>query len=195
MARRIAKDLHGGPRRARASRKQLKRYFIAAEGFAEQALARWLESLLTNKGAQIFFDVHRIGRGAGGPEPLAIKALKIRARSSRGPFSESFLFLDRDKYDESGPAAESRARTENLHLFWQRQNIEGLFIRLFEHHHDDLQAAEHTMGVLRNLWPGYDKLAVSRKDLSEKFSEADLMRARQHDEYLNTLLALLGFDD
>lgn len=119
------------PRRSRPDRAQLTRYFIGTEGIAEQALARWNESLCVDAGHKILFQIPEIGPGGGSTLTIVQRTLANRNHSRRGPYSHTLVFLDEDRRAFDGSAAEELARREGIHLVWQTPNLEGLLLRLF----------------------------------------------------------------
>ena len=52
--------------------------------------------------------------------------------------------------------------------------------------------AQNALKELKKVWPEYDKPPTADQ-LDQRFNATDLLRVVQHDEYLQKLLEILGF--
>lgn len=128
---------------------------------------------------------------------LVKEALHQRAKGSgQGlAYIASVLLIDTDRLDDRSPNS-ARAKVEaeqaDLQLIRQRPRFEGVLLRLHDGYERAFLSETETDVRLRRVWPKYDKGRVTRYELRQRFTHADLKRAASWDEGLETLVALLG---
>ena len=170
-----------------------RRIFIGAEGESERSLAKWLSDLCEEAGLHVHLDI----RVCGGGDSFGVVEYSVeqyRQRKRHGPYSAALILLDADRIE--GDRSRGRDPTkglggEDLHLIYQKPNIEGLLIRLHRGQENRFVSAGEVKRVLQRLWPDYAKPA-SAQALSRRFGLSDLQRAARYDDDLWQMLKILG---
>lgn len=170
-------------------RRTRTRFFVGVEGEGDSGFIAWLRGIADDAGLRVHYDV----RVLGGGDPLHMVQKAQRAlRQALPGFAGRLLLLDSDRFDadpERGAQARRLAQQCGIRLFLQQPDQEAVLLRLHAGHENDLPASP-ALRPLRRVWPEYVK-PTSRQILADRFTSADLHRARLRDEMLDDLLTAL----
>lgn len=165
------------------------RFFVGVEGEGESGFIAWLRGVADDARLHVHYDVRVLG--GGDPLHMVQKALR-ELRQAQPGFAARMLLLDSDRFDadrERGERARRLAQRSGVGLYLQEPDHEVVLLRLHVGHEND-EPASPALRSLRQVWPDYAK-PNSRKNLADRFTTADLHRARLHDRMLDDLLTAL----
>lgn len=152
---------------------------------------RFLGRCCERKGLHLHLDV----KPAGGGDSVTVVESTARFLSGRSDYSEQLVLLDNDRIEQdmkAGRNAEFVASVNRLKIILLNPNLEGLLFRLHAGHEQRQVRAQDAVKELKKVWPEYDKPPTAGQ-LDQRFNATDLLRVAQHDEYLQKLLEILGF--
>lgn len=170
------------------------RIFVAAEGFGERALARWLGRLCDEQGLHVHLDV--VVAGGGDTRSVVEFAVDRRRRhiDSMGRDNGALVFLDADRLGRDRASGRDPDRVigrELLQLVFLAPNLEGLLLRLHSGREAQFVVPDDAERLLQQMWPEYRK-PMSARALERRFNLLDLERAAAYDPQLRDALTLLG---
>lgn len=175
--------------------KKRRRVFVACEGQCEQAFIRWIQYLADQSQLHIHLDTHILN--GGGYRGMLKTAMGYRAKgiAKGGGYAAAYIALDADRsegddWDEA--ELKKQVTLSKLRIIFQRPNLEGVILRLFNGRENGHLDKTSTNAVLLRVWPEYEK-NFSALDLQKKFTQDDLFRMARHDPDLLAFLRYLGF--
>ena len=167
--------------------------FIGVEGKSEQALVRFLQHCCDKSGLHIHLACFT---GTGGDTVTVVQEShrSLRKRSGSRGMRGRIVLLDADRVEadmRSGRDARVEASRLGLKVIFQEPNLEGLLVRLHPGCERRVVRPGNATAQLMRVSPRYQK-PPTHIQLRERFCVADLRRAAQHDQDLQTLLRILG---
>lgn len=164
-------------------------FFVGVEGEGERGFIAWLKDVAGDAGLHVHYDV----RVLGGGDPLhMVQKAQRELKRAQPSIAARLLLLDVDRFNADrrrGAQARQLAQQSGIILFLQDPDQEGVLLRLHPGHEQDVPM-QPALRSLQRVWPGYVK-PTSRMILAERFTIADLHRARLHDRMLDDLLTAL----
>lgn len=166
-----------------------RRVFIGVEGEGEAGFIAWLKRIAEARRMAVHYRVSVLQGG----DPLHMVQRAVRARAMEADrYPTSVIVIDADvqrRNADRDHKARALARREGFTLLLQVPDHEAVLLRLHQGHERD-QPTTPAMRALQRVWPDYRKPAT-RQILDERFTAADLERARRHDAFLDALLNCL----
>ena len=167
--------------------------FIGTEGRSDRSFVQLLRHCCDEAGLHVHV---RVEPGSGGGSVAVVRAAaRSLKRFGREDISAKVVLLDRDRVtrnEKEGHDAQAEAAKAHLEIIFQKPNLEGVLLRLYEGHESRRVQASDTKRELQKLWRDYDKSSLTAEQLSQRFTVSDVRRAAKHDRQLRRLLEILG---
>lgn len=168
-------------------------FFIAGEGQSERPFARFLQHLCDEAGLHVHLNIKP--QDGGGSVAVVEQAGRwLKRNRSRREYRARLVLLDRDRIEvepQEGIRAQAVAARYELEIVFQDPNLEGLLVRLHKGQEQRKIRAPDSESELRKVWPEYQKPPTAEQ-LRQRFTLDDVRRAAAHDQYLRTLLEVIG---
>ncbi|MEQ1539482.1 MAG: RloB domain-containing protein [Sphingorhabdus sp.] len=182
---------------SRYRKKKRLRFYIGCEGQSEVAYVGLLLDLCEASGVTVAVESDDLSSG----DPLsrvreAIRRIKHK-EMDREAFKGRFVLLDSDQADANVLKAQQAiqlADENGVKLVWQRPCHEGLLLRHFAGHENDVPAnSALAERALRKAWLEYSK-PMDKRELSKKIGIAELARVAAKTPELANLITTLGLE-